>query len=311
MKKITANPKFIKGSKKHKNVNSLGNISLNSKKVDDILNKYFIYENNLETQALRNGFGKMVNAKNITNPNYSFSKEERFPTLLNKKSNSYIYSTSNSENVNNSHNLSKSSTLNDYNYDNNSSYIKYSRPPKWAFSKSERGNYINLNKYEYYNSSINYENKNKIWDSHIIGGNIGIEPRFPEANNFCKEAQRPGPGGYNPNFELYKYKRNNYGYMGMKTEINKNKDKDKDGLGNRFYNVNCQIGSNINNYKFANCPRYVFGTSMRDLEKKVKRDKNNERYLKYSSFGEQIMAQKNTRPIYSFGKQKRFNKYFK
>ena len=95
--------------------------------------------------------------------------------------------------------------------------------------------------------------------------------------------------------------------MGIKTE--NIKDKDKNDVKKKFYNVNCQIGSNINNYKFSNCPRYIFGTSIRDLEKKNKKNKINDRYLKYSSFGEQIMAQKNSRPIYSFGKQERFNKF--
>ena len=95
--------------------------------------------------------------------------------------------------------------------------------------------------------------------------------------------------------------------MGIKTELNK--EKDKSNGENKYYNINCQIGSNINNYKFANSPRYIFGTSIRDLQKKNKEFKINERYLKYSSFGEQIMTQKNSRPIYSFGKQERFNKF--
>ena len=95
--------------------------------------------------------------------------------------------------------------------------------------------------------------------------------------------------------------------MGIKTELNKEKDKSNEG--NKYYNINCQIGSNINNYKFTNSPRYVFGTSVRDFQKKNKGFKINERYLKYSAFGEQIMTQKNSRPIYSFGKQERFNKF--
>ena len=309
MKNITDISKLIKGNKNRKNNNYLGNISLNSKKEEEILNKYLIYTNDLETQALRNSFGKMINAKNVTNPKYSFGKEERFPNILQKKSLSFINDNSSSD-INKSQSLSKSLTINDY--DNNinvSNLLKYSRAPKWAFSKAERGSNIKIKKYDYYNSSISYENKNKVWDSHIIGGNIGIEPRFPNAKDYTKEARRPGPGGYNPNFEFYKYKRNNYGYMGIKTEINKEKNKDKYDDGKKFYNVNCQIGSNINNYKFSNCPRYVFGTSMRDLQKKNKASKINDRYLKYSAFGEQIIAQKNSRPIYSFGKQERFNKF--
>ena len=68
----------------------MNNITEKSKNIKEnkestILKKYLIYENNLETQALRNSFGKMVNARNITNPKYSFGKEERFPNSKNKK----------------------------------------------------------------------------------------------------------------------------------------------------------------------------------------------------------------------------------
>ena len=312
MKNITDKSKLLKGNKNNKNENNLGSVSLSSKKEEEILHKYLIYENDLETQALRNSCGKMINARNITNPKYSFGKEERFPKILQRKSFSYV--SPNENNINNDMNkpqsLSKSLKINDY--DDNSSLsniIKYSRAPKWGFSKAERSGNIKLKKYDYYDSPIKYENKNKIWDTHIIGGNIGIEPRFPDAKDFTKEAQRPGPGGYNPNFELYKYKRNNYGYMGIRTEINKEKNTDKYDIGKKFYNVSYQIGSNVNNYKFDNCPRYVFGTSIRDLQKKKKGIEINDRYLKYSAFGEQIMTQKDSRPIYSFGKQERFNKY--
>ena len=308
MKDITAKTKLkiIKASKNNNN-NYLEKSNINSKKEAYILDKYLIHENDLETQALRNSFGKMINAKNITNPIYSFGKEERFPNLYAKKSISYISPTNNSKDISKSQALSKSLTINDY---DSSNIIKHPRSPKWAFSKACRDDYLKLKKYDYYNSPRNFENKNKIWDNHIIGGIIGVEARFQDVNNFTNEAQRPGPGGYNPNFELYKYKRNNYGYMGRKTEDKKDKDKDKSNDKKKFYNINCQIGSDINNYKFSNSPKYIFGTSMRDLEKKNKGEIIiSDRYLKYSSFGQQIIAQKNSRPIYSFGKQERFNKY--
>ena len=288
----------------------MNNITEKSKNIKEnkestILKKYLIYENNLETQALRNSFGKMVNARNITNPKYSFGKEERFPNLKNKKSLIYISNEFNNK-LNLNLNNSSKNILSQISETDNSSYIKYSRSPKWAFSKSVRDNNIKTNKYDYYNSSINYENKNKKWDKHIIGGDIGIESRFPQNKKINREREL-GPGVYNPNIDLYKYRKNNYGYMGIKTELNK--EKDKSNGENQYYNINCQIGSNINNYKFANSPRYIFGTSIRDLQKKNKEFKINERYLKYSSFGEQIMTQKNSRPIYSFGKQERFNKF--
>ena len=295
---------IIKGNRNTKNKNILRSVSVDSKKIDDMLDKYLSYENTLESQALRNGFGKMVNARNITNPKYSFGKESRFPNLINKKSISF---TSDNNKLNpNSFRAKNNSAINDI---SNLLNLKYSRQPKWAFSKSERTDSIKLNKYDYYNSSINYENKNKIWDSHIIGGDIGIESRFNDAKNFLREAQRPGPGGYNPNLSFYKYRSNNYGYMGIKTNLKKDKDKNKDNSRNKFYNVNCQIGSNINNFKFDNSPKFIFGTSKRDLEKKNNGFTVDDKYIKYSAFGEQIMAQKNSRPIYSFGKQERFNKY--
>lgn len=288
----------------------MNNITEKSKNIKEnkestILKKYLIYENNLETQALRNSFGKMVNARNITNPKYSFGKEERFPNLKNKKSLTYKSNEFNNK-LNLNLNNSSKNILSQISETDNSSYIKYSRSPKWAFSKSVRDNNIKTNKYDYYNSPINYENKNKKWDKHIIGGDIGIETRFPQNKKINREREL-GPGVYDPNIDLYKYRKNNYGYMGIKTELNK--EKDKSNGENKYYNINCQIGSNINNYKFANSPRYIFGTSIRDLQKKNKEFKINERYLKYSSFGEQIMTQKNSRPIYSFGKQERFNKF--
>ena len=54
---------------------------INDKKRNNSLLKYY-YNNlyKLENQALRTGFGKMINAKNQTNPIYSFGKEKRFFT---------------------------------------------------------------------------------------------------------------------------------------------------------------------------------------------------------------------------------------
>ena len=47
-----------------------------------IMQKYYSDKYLLETQALRNGFGKMVKAVNQTNPKYSFGKEKRFFSIL-------------------------------------------------------------------------------------------------------------------------------------------------------------------------------------------------------------------------------------
>ena len=50
----------------------------NSQNKTSILKHYYENLYNLENQALRSGFGKMVNARNQSNPKYSFGKEKRF-----------------------------------------------------------------------------------------------------------------------------------------------------------------------------------------------------------------------------------------
>lgn len=50
----------------------------NSKNKTSILKDYYENLYNLENQALRSGFGKMINARNQSNPKYSFGKEKRF-----------------------------------------------------------------------------------------------------------------------------------------------------------------------------------------------------------------------------------------
>ncbi len=344
------NNKILRNNKSYKSVKSIDEkiINSNSDKTNEILKNYFNNEYFLENQAIRNSFGKMVSTRNQTNPKYSFGKEERFSNLINKETLANIkhleeqklidLNTINNNNPNKEKNLSKSLEIksvsspyrqkfnqlrkvNKSNSNVQTDFLycpatpilyKYSRPPKWGFSKAPRGDVIKSNKYDYYEQPFdkNYDenNINKQWDSRIIGGDIGVEERFSGNKNFCKEAVKPGPGGYNPNYNYYKYKQYNYGYMGIKTEDNnnnKNKMKDDDG---KYYNVNVQIGSDINNYKFSNSPKFIFGTSKRDLAKK-RGVKINESYLKYSAFGEQIMAQKDSRPNFSFGKQDRFTKF--
>ena len=342
MNDIADTYKPLKNSRSYKSINSDDQIS-NTEKTNEILKNYFNNEYFLESQAIRNGFGKMVSTRNQTNPKYSFGKEERFSNSLNKNTLSYIkfledqnlinLNTNNDSDLGQS--LSKSLDVKNFsphklknfkfknkNYNTNiqtdflycpatPDMYKFSRPPKWGFSKSERDHNFKSNKYDYYDLPYDkkYEESNKKqWDSRIIGGDIGVDERFLVNKNFCKEATRPGPGGYNPNYNYYKYKQYNYGYMGIKTDDNSKKNKEKNDDEGKHYNINCQIGSNINNYKFSNSPRFIFGTSKRDLAKNLG-FKINESYLKYSAFGEQIMTQKDSRPIYSFGKQDRFNKF--
>ena len=242
----------------------------------------------------------MVSTRNQTNPKYSFGKEERFSNLINKNTLSYIKKLEeqkliNFDNINNNNldlqkKLSKSLEIknlspfrskininkNPYNSKVQTDFLyspaspvfyKFSHPPKWGFSKSERQNNIKNNRYAYYDKPFDKENdeknKNKKWDSHIIGGDIGNDERFLVNKNYFKEAVKPGPGNYNPNYNYYKYKQYNYGYMGIKSDDNsQNEDEDKDER--KYYNIDCQIGSNIKNYKFSNSPKFVFGTSKRD-----------------------------------------------
>lgn len=342
---VTDNNKPLKLSKSYRSVKTIDDQITNSDKTNEILKNYFNNQYFLESQAIRNSFGKMVSTRNQTNPKYSFGKEERFSNLINKDTLAYIKQLEeqnlvNFNTINNNStkekNLSKSleiKSLSPYkiklkkfkNKNTNKSNVqtdflycpatpvlyKFSRPPKWGFSKAIRDDILKSNRYDYYDQPFDKKydenNINKQWDSRIIGGDIGVDERFIANKNFCKEAVKPGPGGYNPNYNYYKYKQNNYGYMGIKTEDNKLKNK-MNNDDSKYYNINCQLGSDINNYKFSNSPRFIFGTSKRDLAKKGG-FKINESYLKYSAFGEQIMTQKDSRPIYSFGKQDRFNKF--
>lgn len=66
-----------------------------------------------------------------------------------------------------------------------------------------------------------------------------------------------------------------------------------------LYNNGQKIVNNQNNFKFANSPRFIFGTSKRSIDNKIYYFLGNY-YIIYSSFGEQIMTQKNSRPLYSF-----------
>ena len=273
----------------------------------------------LECQALRNGFGKMVNARNQSNPIYSFSKQPRFFTPQ-KKDNYFNDFLENQifKNINISYNSNKKSNytnsesdyknpstsrndLNNFLYQN----IKYPYVPKWSFSKSERPSSGKKNTYEFYKIPYDKNSENekykKKWVLRIIGGDIGEDKRF-NINKNSEDSEVPGPGKYNPNYCYFKYKKNNYGYMGIKTEDNSVE------ISPVSYNNNLQIGSDVNNFKFSNGPKFLFSKSKRNFGRN-KKSLINERYLKYSSFGEQIMAQKDTRPIYSFNKGNRFSKF--
>ena len=80
------------GSSRTKTEGNQKNISIDlSQKNSMILKHYFNNLYKLENQALRNGFGKMINAKNQTNPKYSFGKEKRFFTNEKKDDLPYLH----------------------------------------------------------------------------------------------------------------------------------------------------------------------------------------------------------------------------
>ena len=59
--------------------------------------------------------------------------------------------------------------------------------------------------------------------------------------------------------------------------------------------------------KFNNSPKFKFGNGNRSENKNTNLSLG-DRYLIYSSFGEQIMTQKDSRPQFTFGKENRFGK---
>ena len=175
--------------------NENGDINQETKSSDEkkakskIMQKYYSDKYLLETQALRNGFGKMVNANNQTNPKYSFGKEKRFFSIIKSDNLPYEHrelENSKYGNINigyhsrvrnkNPGNLNFASTYNNFDsYNqfpklkdinfissgNNATdyyyvpppphYYKYPKSPGWKFGKAKRSLYGEKGKYEHYN----------------------------------------------------------------------------------------------------------------------------------------------------------------
>ena len=268
--------------------------SINSKKAKSrILKNYYSDQYLLETQALRNGFGKMVNANNQTNPKYSFGKEKRFFSILkhdnlpyehkaledSKYGNINIGYHSKVRNKNKRNNFG--STFNRFdsydNYDspnlkninfissgNNATdfyyvpppphYYKYPKSPIWGFGSSKRSLYSEKGKYEHYNLPYNKktdsEKFHKKWRNRIIGGDIGLDMRFPEDKKFAENLELPGPGRYNPKDIYFKYSHYPGGYMGMKLDCCEPvKNKNLRVELNSCYNANDKYKKSIKKYK--------------------------------------------------------------
>ena len=233
------------------------------RKKNRLMQKYYSNEYLLESQALRNGFGKMVRAINQTNPKYSFGKEKRFFSVTKNDNLPYEHRSLEDEkygNVNigyhnktsnkNKGNTNFTGTFNRFDsysdFNNNKSknlqginfvssannatdyyyvpppthYYKYSKAPKWGFSRAKRSLYNDKGKYEHYNlpynKKIDNENINKTWRNRVIGGDIGLDDRFIENRKFAEDLETPGPGRYNPKDIYFKYNHYPGGYMGMK-----------------------------------------------------------------------------------------------
>lgn len=66
-----------------------------------------------------------------------------------------------------------------------------------------------------------------------------------------------------------------------------------------------EIGNRSQIIKFPHSPKYSFGEDKRKgLNRKL--NTKNETYAMYSSLGEQVLAVKDSRPQFSFGKSSRF-----
>ena len=281
-------------------------------------NKYSINRNNillknyynnlykLETQAINTGFGKMVNAKNQTNPKYSFGKEKRFFTHEKKDDLPYLHKLLEDEkygNVNIGYHHQRKKGREDY-YENNNKFTnsfninknrysneklnainfvsslndatdyyynppppqKYKFPvmPNYSFGKAIRDTEKKIKTYDYY--KLSYDKKtdnesiNKNWDTHIVGGDIGVDDRFSDDRKLYYESLSPGPGRYNPNYNYFKYKQNKYGYMGIKTKDDKVR---VSTIGPKMisfspYNIKYLIGTNQNNKMLNKSMKYKF-----------------------------------------------------
>lgn len=262
----------------------------------------------------------MIKTQNQTNPKYSFGKSKRVLAgivdedinisksahIKNSKSNN-IYDTTGilKRNLGYDH---LGNPLTDYFYTSTPTNIyKYNKSPKWGFSKSERQS---LNKdrerYAYYDLPYNPLNDSekikRNWNNRIIGGDIGCDSKFKE---YIDSFTLPGPGKYNPNYNYYKYYNNNSsGYMRPKGNFGLER---KSGCNNNVSPWSYEIGEKSNLIKFNNSPKFKFGNGNRSENKNTNLSLG-DRYLIYSSFGEQIMTQKDSRPQFTFGKENRFGK---
>ena len=200
---------------------------------------------------------------------------------------------------------------------------KYNRVQGGTFGKSPRKDLNEKEKYCYYNlpyiPGSDIEKINKKWNTHIVGGDIGADNRWKISDKEIYST--PGPGRYNK-VDPYQYKlknTNNYGYMGYRVGRSPilRYTGCKDNIGPGSY----ELGNEANDIKFNKSPKISMGKEKRKFVKPNETNngfgfnpygvKINESYYDYSSFGHQIMTQKDTRPGFTIGKEERFRKIIK
>ena len=115
----------------------------------------------------------------------------------------------------------------------------------------------------------------------------------------------PGPGRYSPRINYARYHNGSAGYMGMK--MNDNLLIPKTGTNSEVAPTSYEIGNKSQCHKFIRSPMFSFGNEKRKaLHKKL--NTKQETYAVYSAFGDQIMAPKDSRPQFTFGKANRFGR---
>ena len=262
------------------NNNNISNTQRNKNIVNIVkLRNYFQDSYNLETQAIRNSFGKMILSKSDSSPRFSFGKEKRFYQDFTEKENEF-YTRLFDKLKNQKKGILNNKELKHKNFDNKKDYLekikiiklssgnkcpseflyylpptniyKYPFLPKFSFGKSLRDLQKPIKKYDFY--KLRYDKKtddegiDKKWRKRIVGGDIGIEDRFNEDKKIISGSITPGPGKYNPDYDSFKYKQNKYGYMGIKLNEDKNSiiiDRPKN-ISFDAYNIKHLIGNKYN-----------------------------------------------------------------
>lgn len=224
----------------------------------------------------RSSFGKMILADFKTNPKYSIGKAKRKPLYESTIAPGPKYSTSNSGD------------------------LKFSKPPQWKIGDALRPGLYTNERYDYYNHPYDKETDlgalPKKWDK-IPGGASCLAPKMIYDFN----EKTPGPGRYEPKFEIQKKKMPSY-YLGLKLKGNSVSLQTGTGINVAPWSYNQDNVTSLSQHR--EFPVYSFQKDKRKpLGDKVWT--KNESYFVYSSMGNQVMAQKPTMPVESFTKSTR------